>query len=63
MRNEDYDFIYHFNTECTTPSRKVAAMTISSVASYFNGEKGDYVTAKTRIEARDLLKAKLDGID
>lgn len=62
MRGENYDFIYHYNTECTTPERKVGAMTRESVGFYFNGEnKGDYVTAKTRKEARELLKAKLNA--
>ena len=55
MAGEDYGFLYHRNTY----TKKWGAMTANSVASYFNGEKGDYVRAKTRVGARELLKEKL----
>jgi len=63
MRKEDYNFIYHYNTESVTPSRRVGAMTVESMGSYFNGGDGDYVFAKNRVDARELLKKKLNGTD
>ena len=60
MKKEDYNFIYHYNTLCSTPSRRVGAMTSNSFEAYFNGDKGDYIKASTRVEARELLKKKLN---
>ena len=58
MSTEDYRFLYHKNTY----SGDWGAMTVDSVGFYFNGEnKGNWVKAKTRNEARDLLKEKLNG--
>jgi len=57
MATEDYGFLYHHNTY----AKNWGAMTVNSVASYFNGEKGDYVRAKTRVKAKELLKEKLDA--
>jgi hypothetical protein len=52
---EKYNYIYHYNTY----TKLFGAMTVESVAAYFSGGAGDYVTGKTREIARETLTKKL----